>query len=630
MSPAIRHAHGEKMARKRGTRASDDVNLFTRLAPIRTPTASTWNAETREFFAVLSRGAPVERFDSRGAYVEILEMSPGAVTLPASAPLLDSHARDSLERVLGHATAFELVGGELRGRVRLSRHNPQAVRLAADIGDGAAFGMSIGYRVTRWTERTNPDTRRRERIAASWELLEASLVSVAADPNAGMRGSEMPGHSNPPDPGVAPVATATPPITENTRAAINAEIRTIARTAGLDTAWADTLVDRDASADEARRNAFEAMRSRSAPGAGVRNVSVTVTGHDANSPEFRVRALGEAMYARVNPTHTPSDAARAFVGFTTADTARECLRAAGVSTTSLAPATVIERALHTTSDFPLIMGDAVGRVLRDSYQAVPSAVRQLARRVTSTDFRERHSLRLTGGLKLEKVNEAGEFKAGTIFESGASYKIDTFGRVFGLTRQAIVNDNLGAFNDVPRIMGQAAANFESAFLADLVASNPAMSDGKAVFHADHGNLAAPGTEITLDALSAARRAMRLQKDEAGELVPAVPRFLIVAPDRETEAEQRVAEITAATPAEVNPFSNLIVVVEPRLPLGAWHVVADPALLPSLEYSYLAGEEGPQIITQAGFWVDGVQFRVRLDFGGGWTDWRGWYRNAGPA
>jgi hypothetical protein len=39
------------------------------------------------------------------------------------------------------------------------------------------------------------------------------------------------------------------------------------------------------------------------------------------------------------------------------------------------PACLVTRALHTISDFPIILGDTVGRVLRDAYQAAPSGRR---------------------------------------------------------------------------------------------------------------------------------------------------------------------------------------------------------------------------------------------------------------
>lgn len=598
-----------------GLREAAPGTLTRRAPAAMRPIPSTWDPEARTFDATLATGTAVERQDTRGVFDEVLDIT--AATLPGRVPLLDSHARDSVDRVIGHVSALQVVNGELVGTVTLSRHNPQAVRLAAEISDGHSFGVSIGYAVGTWTDRTNANTKRRERVATAWTLLEASLVPVAADASAGMRQGTEP---MPPA-----TATATPPA-PGSRAAANAEIRALATTAGLTREWADGQVDAEATPDSARAAAFEAMRTRSAPASRVSALHVAT--HD--DPAARVRAMGEALFTRITPSHRPSDQARAYVGLSIPELARESLRLSGESTTGLSGATVIERSLnglHTVSDFSLALGDAVGRVLRASYAATPSALRPLARQTTAVDFRSRASVRLAGGLGLERVNEHGEFKSGTLFEAGESYRVETFGKIIGLTRQVLVNDNLGAFAEVPRMLGVAAANFESGALADLVTANPVMADAKTVFHADHGNVGTPAP-ITLASLSEARIAMRRQKDEGGEVVGGVPRYLVVSPERETEALQAIAEIAAATAAGVNVFAGqLVVIVEPRLAAGAWYLVADPATGPGLEFAHLEGEQ-PQIISEPGFVIDGIRWRVRLDFGSGWLDWRAWVRNAG--
>jgi hypothetical protein len=88
-------------------------------------------------------------------------------------------------------------------------------------------------------------------------------------------------------------------------------------------------------------------------------------------------------------------------------------------------------------------------------------------------------------------------------------------------------------------------------------------------------------------------------------------------------------LAAAEAANVNPLAGrLTVVVEPRLPAGAWYLAAEPATADGLEYALLEGEDGPNVVTENGFDVDGVRIRVRADFGGGWVDWRSWFRNPG--
>jgi hypothetical protein len=208
-----------------------------------------------------------------------------------------------------------------------------------------------------------------------------------------------------------------------------------------------------------------------------------------------------------------------------------------------------------------------------------------------------------------------------------------------LSRKAIINDDLGAFRDWGLAAGKAASETEAAQLLDLLTQSsgagPLMHDNKRLFHADHGNLAATGESLfgtgsDLLPLSNARKAMRMQKGLDGKTpINATPKFLLVNPDRETEAEQALATIYAADASTVNPFTGrLTPLVDARLGGTTWYVFADPSILPVLEYSYLSGAEGPQIASREGWDVLGQEFRVILDFGCGAVDWRGAYRNPG--
>ncbi|HEX2448467.1 MAG TPA: Mu-like prophage major head subunit gpT family protein [Methyloceanibacter sp.] len=314
--------------------------------------------------------------------------------------------------------------------------------------------------------------------------------------------------------------------------------------------------------------------------------------------------------------------------------ARECLRRNGSSITGFAAPALIERALHTTSDFALTLGDTVGRSLRDGYQAVAGGIRTVARETTAADFRAKTRLMLdSAGIVLEKVNEHGEFKSGTMAEAGESYKLETFGRVFGITRQALINDDVGAFTDLPRRLGQAAAAFEAQSLVTLLEGaagvGPDMSDDKALFHTDHGNLAGSDAACDETTLSAGRSAMRKQTGLGGALIAVTPKYLVVPSELETACQKFLATFTPTTTDDVAVFSNLTLIVEPRLSDdGRWYLVADPGQVDGLEFAYLASEPGPQTDTQAGFKVDGVEVKVRLDYGAGFVDWRGWYCNPG--
>lgn len=589
------------------------VELITRRAPL---AASSWNPEERTLEVVFSTGAPVERADARGAYVEQLDLNQdwGAFI---GAPVLNSHRRGDVADVLGHVTkAWTVSPSEARAVIKLSRR-PDVEAVVQDVLDGHLRGVSVGYAVAEWKE--SAEGGRRIKTAQKWTPLELSIVPIAADGGATIRGTDMTTQTE-----TQTRTDPAPAVVE--RATINSEIRSIARVAGLGQDWIDAQVDGGASADQARAAAFAAMQERSAPAGTIRTATVG-TGFD--DPHVRAQAMGEAIFTRVTPGHEPSAAARQFCGLTLPEMARESLRRSGVAVTGLGSAEVVTRALgglHSTSDFAIALGDSVGRVVRQSYTAAPSGLKPLARQMTLPDFKTRIIVGLSGLGTLERVNEHGEFKRGTLDENGETIRLDTFGRVFGITRKAIINDDIGALQDIPRRLGVAAAQFEANQLAALLIANPVMGDNVALFHATHKNLGTPAT-LSIDSLSAARVAMRGQTDPAGQLIAVVPRFLVVGPALESKAEQLMATITAPTTDDVQPI-KLTVVVEPRLTGNAWYVVSDPAATDGLAYAHLAGEPGPVIESRTGFDVDGVETKIRLDFGCAFLDHRSWFKNAG--
>ena len=105
--------------------------------------------------------------------------------------------------------------------------------------------------------------------------------------------------------------------------------------------------------------------------------------------------------------------------------------------------------------------------------------------------------------------------------------------------------------------------------------------------------------------------------------------MVVPPALETSTEKLLTTIRPMTVDDANRFSTLKLIVEPRLtdPVR-WYVVANPATADGLEYCYLSGSPGPQIETRTGFTTDGIEFKIRLDYGGGFVDYRSWYSNPG--
>jgi phage head maturation protease len=581
---------------------------------------ATLDRKARTVELILSTGASVERWDMSGRFLEQLEISERAVDLSRlPVPLLDGHRQDGVESILGVVESARIEAGQLVGKVRLSARQEA---LLDDIEAGIITSVSIGYQVEKVAEHTDNDGRKVRKVIR-WQLMEASFVSVAADPKARVRSSEMDTQTTT---AAQAVTTTTPPAAQ-TRAQVNAEIRALARTVNLGAAEADTLIDREATVEEARAELMAIAQRR-------QNTTPIVTAmHPIDSPTAVRTRMAEAVVARCDARHKPSEAARPFMEMTLVDMLRDLgIRAGHFSTTT--PINEMLQRMHVTPDFPLLLGDTMNRVMQSDYQAAPATLKATGRQSTNRDFRARTKIKLSEAATLLPQPEGAEVQYSTLEEAKETIKLDTYARGFVISRQAIINDDLGAFNDMARKWGQAAVEFEGQFLVDMIVKNsgvgPTMDDGKALFHADHGNLAGSAAAITEASLGLARKAMRLQKGLTGKPINVTPKYLVVHPAKETEAEKVLAAIQPTKTADVNPFAgSLQLLVDARLPSETrWYVSADPAQIDGLEYCYLQGEEGPQVFTEVGFDVDGVKMKVRLDFGAAFLDWRGWYMNPG--
>lgn len=122
--------------------------------------------------------------------------------------------------------------------------------------------------------------------------------------------------------------------------------------------------------------------------------------------------------------------------------------------------------------------------------------------------------------------------------------------------------------------------------------------------------------------------MRINGAERWQAVQVEDGFRAAVLDRLNELDGMCGKLTRGR-RKANPFAGkLELVVDRRLDAAPWYLVANPAYVPSLEYAYLEGAEGPQFFTDKEFDIDGVQIKVSVDFGAGWIDHRGWHRNPG--
>ncbi len=430
------------------------------------------------------------------------------------------------------------------------------------------------------------------------------------------------------------------------------------RAARLPQSFADKLRDDGVDLSTARAMVLAELEKRADPYPGAppqTPAGSTIVGGDDPIVHKR-RGIEKALLHRVAPDITTTkdgktvlafpldDEAREYRGLSLMDMAEIFLRSRGIRVTGMSKS---ERALaalsmrdgmHATADFPLLLADVANKVLRAAYEAAPQTWLPLAKQISLSDFKASKQLQVGDAPGLLEVLEHGEFTSGTITEAREQVSLKTYGRIFAITRQALINDDTNAFADVPASFGRAARTLESDLAWAQITSNPLMGDGVALFIAAHGNLSPFGQTLTLGHLGDGRTAMRLQKGIDGVTpLNLTPQYLIVPAALETTGDQLVTAITPAIATLVaNPFgpngrTPLTLIVESRLDANsdkAWYMACPASQAPVLFYATLDGQAGPQVEQQLGFDIDGLKIKCRLDVGFKAADWRAIYKDTG--
>lgn len=333
--------------------------------------------------------------------------------------------------------------------------------------------------------------------------------------------------------------------------------------------------------------------------------------------------------------------ANKFRGMTLLDIAKDCLKRAGVNYEGMDKMEIAGRAITSSgSDFPVLLEGTNRRILLSNYETLALVWRQIAVTGSVGDFREYKRLRMGSFSDLESVGENGEFRTKKITDADfEKISVSTKGNLINVSRQMIVNDDLNAFARLASMLGQAAARSIENDLFALLALNsgmgPNMVDGKALIHTDHGNKIGTGVAPTVAAFEAMRVLMAQQKDKDNNdylnIRPSIGMFPIGIAGTARIVNQSQYDPDASNklqrPNLVNGLLSTIVDT-PRLSGTGYYMFADPNVEPVLEVAFLDGVQTPYMESQMGFEVDGMQWKIRLDYGVGAIGYRGVVYNPG--
>ncbi|MEO1678008.1 MAG: prohead protease/major capsid protein fusion protein [Pseudomonadota bacterium] len=597
-----------------------DAEAGTRRADAR---PSSWNEEALTFEATAATSYPVERRDAQGPFLEVLTAD-SFRNEGREVPVFDNHRGGSARATVGIVTSLRREGDVIVAGLRLSAAD-DVEQLRQRVADGTVRHVSVGYRVRGWTE-SRDDRGRRIKTPTAWTVTEVSLTSQPADPTARIRSSQIAPDATArsggsgtdrvtnraPDSGVTMSEDTT---LEQDEAVRRSEISGLVRGAGLAPERADDFIDQGATVPEVKAALFDHVTTRSRPAIRVHSAETS------DDPAQAVHQRSAALAHRAGVAADLPEPARAYQHASLLDHARGCLEAAGVSTRSLSPDETFHRAAHTTSDFPTILQNVASLSAMQSFQYAQSPLMQVSRQMTVPDFKAHTMVRLGEAGALQEVPESGEVKAVSRAETGESISVATYAARLDASRQLLINDSLGLFSDMAAELGRAAAAMQADLLVETLNSNPTLSGGTAVFAAGRSNVVPDDLDDA--ALNAARKWFRTMKGLDGKtLISAAPRFLVVGPEIEQDAEKLLASTAPATVANVNTWTDAFtLLVEPRITDEAWFMFADPAQVAVLRHAYLSSVQGPQVQRQDQWNTLGTSFRVVMDFGTAWTDWR---------
>lgn len=355
-------------------------------------------------------------------------------------------------------------------------------------------------------------------------------------------------------------------------------------------------------------------------------------------------AMVQAVLARANVAidktgPVRADSSNPYRGRKLLALAEMSLIRAGIRTDGMDQRAIVAAAFtQGTGDFPILLENVMHKTLLGAYALQADTWTLFCARGTVSDFRAHNRYRVGSLSNLESKTELGEFRNKTIPDGEkASITAATKGNIINISREAVINDDMGALTGLAASLGRAAKRtVESDVYATLALNSgmgPTLSDGVTLFHANHNNVSTGAPTVT--SFEAARVVLSAQKDVGGNDYLSLAPAVWLGPDG-ISGQARVVNNSTFDPDAANKLQRAniaagmvqTIVGTPRLSSTPWFFFADPSQAPVLEVAFLDGIDTPYLELENGFSVDGARWKVRMDYGIAGVDYRGAVRSTG--
>lgn len=299
------------------------------------------------------------------------------------------------------------------------------------------------------------------------------------------------------------------------------------------------------------------------------------------------------------------------------------------------------RVAMSTGDAANVFTQVLNASMTAAFKSFPDTSKAWTREALVENYMDHETFRLASLGNMEVLPRGGTAAHCVVSDVVQTYKAIRFAKAFMLDEMDIIDDRLGALFDIPTQIGQTIGRLRSDMVYATLLESAALSDGTALFHADHNNyVAGGGTVLTTASLGTALKSMGEQTED-GVRLALYGAFLIVPPallltalsilhatDRAGENIQVISEPRIGAAGVVDPVSG-----DTRTGSDShWFLTCSPIQGPTFEVGFLMDTGAVPVLRSypldSGAYGQG--WDVEISIGVKPLDHRGIYKSLGDA
>lgn len=448
------------------------------------------------------------------------------------------------------------------------------------------------------------------------------------------------------------------------------DILNAAATMGLSNEFAQGLIKEGLSYGGAMKRMVteKDTQMKAVPPQSADNMTVNEDGSDKQREILTKAILVREMFEGADNTQMQEEVRKCgFGNVSLQKLAAHCLSNAGVHNAHMLDGNALFQKIalegaagQGTGDFVNVLSNVLNKFALKGWTQAEVTYRNWTGKGSLRDFKQADLLRVTDISDINEIKEGEGPKQGQFTDMKENARLRTYGLKNVLTRQAMVNDDMSFLTSIPEKQMNSLARHINFLVYSLLLSGtqgvgPDMvEDSKALFHADHSNLASAGapSDTTLKtAFTAMAKQVALSPDGGrSRAIPLniKPKFILSgATDSfliwdifNFQAVNLSTDFKEGTVAN-NYFRGgnpgvLTSITEPIVEtlaagytgVNPWYLLADPNSVDTLSVYTLNGNSSPYTISgpNAIGEARGLIWVIEYDVGVAVGDWRGMYKN----